>query len=412
MTPKNEETFVGLDIGSSRVICVVGLHQQDSPTPSIIGLGEASTSGLRRGMVVDVEETVSSITAALEEAERMSGIAIERATVSVDGAHVQSMNSRGVIAVSRADHEITREELARAEQAATAVQLEANRQILQVIPKSYTVDDQAGIIDPVSMNGIRLEVDTHIITGATPALKNLQNAVFRSGIQINDQLIVPLAAARTVLTKKQLEQGVALINIGAETTGLAVFQEGKLIYSSILPLGANHITKDLVYGLQTNMDIAEQIKLKYGAARRPNPRNQHKIDLAEFGGKGVVYRHDIDKIIYSRCNEIFTLVAKEISNADQQKQLTAGVVLTGGGANMSEIAEFVKHYVKLPTVIGTSHKYTGVSDKITDPGYATAIGLMLTDMEMPHSSQKGKILDGTLGKVGSKLKSVFKSLMP
>lgn len=177
-------------------------------------------------MVVDVEETVSSITAALEEAERMSGIAIERATVSVDGAHIQSLNSRGVIAVSRADHEITREELARVEQAATAVQLDANRQILQVIPKSYTVDDQAGIVDPVGMNGIRLEVDTHIITGATPALKNLQNAVFRSGIQINDQLIVPLAAARTVLTKKQLEQGVALINIGAETTGLAVFQEG------------------------------------------------------------------------------------------------------------------------------------------------------------------------------------------
>lgn len=160
------------------------------------------------------------------------------------------------------------------------------------------------------------------------------------------------------------------------------------------------------------MDIAEQIKLKYGAARRPNPRNQHKIDLAEFGGKGVVYRHDIDKIIYSRCNEIFTLVAKEISNADQQKQLTAGVVLTGGGANMPEIAEFVKHYVKLPTTVGTSHKYTGVSDKITDPGYATAIGLMLTDMEMPQATPKGKVLDGALGKVGGKLKSVFKSLMP
>lgn len=412
MAPKNEETFVGLDIGSSRVICVVGLHQQDSATPSIIGLGEATTSGLRRGVIVDVEETVSSITAALEEAERMSGIAIERATVSVDGAHIQSMNSRGVIAVSRADHEITREELVRVEQAATAIQLEPNRQILQVIPKSYTVDDQAGIIDPVGMNGIRLEVDTHIITGATPALKNLHNAVFRSGIQINDQLIVPLAAARTVLTKKQLEQGVALINIGAETTGLVVFNESKLVYSSILPLGANHITKDLVYGLQTNMDIAEQIKLKYGVARRPNPRNQHKIDLAEFGGKGIVYRHDIDKIIYSRCNEIFSLVAKEISKADQQKQLTAGVVLTGGGANMPEIAEFVKHYVKLPTVVGTSHKYTGVSDKITDPGYATAIGLMLSDMETPHPARKSKILDGAIKKVGAKLKSIFKSLMP
>lgn len=412
MTPKNEATFVGLDIGTSKVVCVVGLHQQDSPTPSIIGLGEATTSGLRRGVVVDIEETVSSITAALEEAERMSGIAIERATISVDGAHIQSMNARGVIAVSRADHEITREELARVEQAATAIQLEPNRQILQIIPKSYTIDDQVGIIDPVGMNGIRLEVDTHIITGSTPALKNLQNAVFRSGIQINDQLIVPIAAARTVLTKKQLEQGVALIDMGAETTGLAIFLEGRLAYSSILPLGTGHITKDLVYGLQTNIDIAEQIKLQYGVARRPNPRNQHKINLAEFGGKGVAYRHDVDKIIFARCNEIFTMIAKEISTLDKSKQLSSGVVLTGGGANMPEMADFVKNYVKLPTAIGTSHKYTGVSDKISNPSYAVAIGLMLADMEMPHAAGRGTVLGGRLGKIGAKAKSILKSLIP
>lgn len=412
MTPKHEETYVGLDIGSSRVICVVGLHQQDSPTPSIIGLGEAATSGLRRGVVVDVEETVSSITAALEEAERMSGIAIERATISVDGAHIQSMNSRGVIAVSRADHEITREELARVEQAATAIQLDSNRQIMQVIPKSYTVDDQSDVVDPVGMNGIRLEVNTHIITGSTPALKNLQNAVFRSGIRINDRLVVPIAAARTVLTKKQLEQGVALIDIGAETTGLVVYREGKLSYSSIIPMGASHITRDLVYGLQTNMDIAEQLKIKYGIARRPNPRNQHKVDLAEFGGKGVVLRHDIDKIIYARCNEIFTMVAKEINKVDRNQQLSAGVILTGGGANMPEIVDFTKEYVKLPTEIGSSHKYTGVSDKISNPAYATAIGLMLADMDVPTNNKGVKVFDGLLGKVGTRVKSVLKSLMP
>lgn len=411
MTPKHEETYVGLDIGSSRVICVVGLHQQDSPMPSIIGIGEAPTSGLRRGVVVDVEETVSAITAALESAERMSGISIERATVSIDGNHIKSMNSKGTVAVSRADHIISKEELERAEQSATAISLEANRQILQIIPRSYSVDGQDGIVDPVGMNGLKLEVDTHIITGATPAIKNLQNAVFRSGIQINNQFIVPLAAARTVLTKKHIEQGVALLYIGSETIGLAIFLEGQLSYTEIFPFGSNSITKDLVYGLRTSMDIAEKIKLKYGAASKPNMRNQQTIDLAEFGGKGVVLKSDIDKIIHARLNEMITIVAKQIDKVDSHKQLNSGVVITGGGANMPEITDFIKSYVKLPVMIGSSSKYTGVSEKIKDPGFTTAIGLMLEDMELPRN-QKTSRFEGILGKVGTKAKSIFKSLMP
>lgn len=411
MTPKHEETYIGLDIGSSRVICVVGLHQQDSPMPSIIGIGEAPTSGLRRGVVVDVEETVSAITAALEGAERMSGISIERATVSIDGHHIKSMNSKGTVAVSRADHIISKEELERAEQSATAISLEANRQILQIIPRSYSVDGQDGIVDPVGMNGLKLEVDTHIITGSSPAIKNLQNAVFRSGIQINNQFIVPLAAARTVLTKKHIEQGVALLHIGSETIGLAIFLEGQLSYTEIFPFGSNSITKDLVYGLRTSMDIAEKIKLKYGAASKPNMRNQQTIDLAEFGGKGVVLKGDIDKIIHARLNEMITIVAKQIDKVDSHKQLNSGVVITGGGANMPEIADFIKSYVKLPVVIGSSSKYTGVSEKIKDPGFSTAIGLMLEDMELPRN-QKTSHFEGILGKVGTKAKSIFKSLMP
>ena len=411
MAPKNEETYVGLDIGTSKVVCVVGLHQQDSPTPSIIGLGVSPTSGLRRGVVVDVEETVSSITAALEEAERMSGIAIERATISIDGGQIRSMNSKGVIAVSRADREITKEELVRVEQAATAVQLDSNRQIIQVIPNSYTVDGQAGISDPVGMNGIKLEVETHIISGSTPAIKNLDNAVFRSGIQINNQQIVPIAAAKTVLTKKQMELGVAMVHFGSETTGLVIYREGRLVYSSILPLGSNNITKDLVYGLKTNIEIAEKLKLKNGEAKRPNPRDAKKIDLESFGGKGSFSSSDIDKIIYARCNEIFTLVSKEISKVDENRQLAAGIVLTGGGANLKGISEFVKDIAKLPVTIGSSQKYTGVSDKISDPSYSAAIGLMLEDMEIPREQKTSK-LELMLGGVGQKVKSIFKNILP
>ncbi len=411
MAPKDEETYVGLDISSSKVVCVVGLHQQDSALPSIIGLGVSPTSGVRKGVVVDVEETVSSITAALEEAERMSGIAIERATIAVDGAHIQSLNSKGVIAVSRADHEITKEELVRVEQASTAIQLESNRQILQVIPRNYSVDGQSGITDPVGMSGIRLEVDTHIITGLSPALKNLQNAVFRSGVQINSQLIVPIAAARTVLTKKQMELGVALVHLGSQTTGIAVYNEGKLSYTNIIPMGSNNITKDLVYGLRTGIEIAEQVKIKYGTAQHPSPRDQLKIDLSEFGGKGVVAKNDVDKIIFARLSEIFELAAKEITKIDQHQQLSAGVVLTGGGAKMTEIAEFAKGFVKLPTAVGSSQKYTGVSDKITDPAYAVAIGLMLEDMDIPKTS-KSRSFDGAIGRIGHKAKAIFKRLMP
>ena len=411
MTAKNEQTFVGLDIGSSRVICVVGLYQQDSPTPSIIGLGESPTSGLRRGLVVDVEETVSSITAALEGAERMSGIAIERATVSIDGHHIRSLNSRAVIAVSRADREITKEELARAEQSATSVPLDANRQVLQVLPRSYSVDGQKGVADPVGMNGIRLEADMHIITGSTPALKNLHNAVFRSGIQINGQLIVPLAAAKTVITKKQMELGVVLIHIGAETTGVAVYKEGQLFYTAIFPFGSSNITRDIVYGLRTSMEIAEKVKLKYAKAHRPNQKHQHKIDLSEFGGKGIVNSYDLDRIVYARCNEMFNIIANQIAKVDAKKQLAAGVVISGGGANMDGMVDFISEQLKLPTAIGVSHKYTGVTDKITDPGYAAAIGLMLQDMDSPIIPSTNP-LEGIIGNIGSKLNSIFKSLTP
>jgi cell division protein FtsA len=411
MAPKNEETYVGLDVGTSKVVCVVGLHQQDSPTPSIIGLGVSPTSGLRRGVVVDVEETVSSITAALEDAERMSGIAIERATISIDGSHIRSMNSKGVIAVSRADREITKEELVRVEKAATSVQLESNRQIVQVLTNSYSVDGQSGISDPVGMNGIKLEAETHIISASTPSIKNLDNAVFRSGIQINNQLIVPIAAAKTVLTKKQMELGVVLINFGSETTGVAIYREGKLAYSSILPLGSNNITKDLVYGLKTNIEVAEKVKIKYGEAKQPNPRDTKKIDLEAVGGKGVFSKSDIDKIIFARCNEIFKIISKEISRVDETRQLAAGVVLTGGGANMKNISDFVSDIVKLPVSIGSSQKYTGVSDKISDPSYSAAIGLMLEDMEIPREQKSGKF-EMMFGEVGAKAKALFKKILP
>lgn len=409
MATKNETKYVGLDIGTSKVVCIVGLLEEGSPQPGIIGVGIAQSNGLRRGVIVDIEEAVSSITAALEEAERMSGLTVERATISVDGGHIQSLNSRGVIAVGRADHEITREDLARVEDAAAAISVENNRETLRVIPKSYIVDGQGNIADPIGMNGLRLEVDTHIITVATPAMKNLDNAVYRAGITITNHQIVPLAAARAVLTKKQKELGVAVIDVGAETTGVVVFEEGQPSFTTVIPIGSNHITKDLIYGLRTNIDVAEKVKQSLGRVNAPKS-SKEKINLKEFGGNGEIARGELDMIVSSRVTEIFTMVQGELRKAGKDSMLASGVVLTGGGANLEGLSEFAGDILKLPVTIGKPTGFGGITDKVKGPGFAAAIGLMLEDMDQPTDKSGG--LNNSISKIMTRVKNIFKSFLP
>jgi len=406
---RDETTYVGIDVGSTKVACVVGLQQTGSALPSIIGVGVSPTTGLRRGVVSDLEETVSSITAALEEAERMSGVAIDHATISVDGTHIQSLNSRGVIAVSGPDHKITREDLARAEDAAAAINLDNNREILQIIPRGYVVDGQSNVVDPEGMHGIRLEIDTHIITVSAPAIKNLNNAITRSGVSPSSFVTVPLASSKAILTKRQKDLGVVVIDIGGETTGIAVFEEGKITYTSILPLGSTYITKDLVYGLRTNIDIAEKIKLKYGRARKPQAKSTEQINLEEFGSTGKVLRSEIDNIISSRVEEIFLMVREELKKAGKTSMLSAGAVLTGGGSKLEEIADFAKEIIKLPVSLSKPSGVTGIVDKINDPALACAIGSMLEDMENPQP--QGRI-NRSISQFIRRLKQTFKSLLP
>lgn len=409
---KHEATFVGLDIGTSKVVCVVGLHQQDLATPSIIGLGVAPVTGLKRGVVTDVEETVSAITAALEEAERMSGVAIERASINVDGSHLHSINTNGVVAVARADREIAPEDLARVELVASNVTLEANRQIITVIPKAYHVDDQRSVVDPVGMNGIKLEIDAHIITGATPAMKNLQNAVFRSGIAIDQQVVTPIAAARALLTTQQKELGVALVHFGAETTGIVVYEQGVITFTGIIPIGSNHITKDLVYGLRTTPEVAEKLKVDHAVASKPKGKTNKQINLEQYGAAGNVYQHDLDTIVASRLEEIFQMVREELKKAvTSTNGLGAGIVLTGGGANMAEITHFARTVIGTTVHLGRAMGYTGISDKISDPSYSAVIGLMLEDMEAPAGKSHHSPF-GFLQNVLTKIKAILRGLLP
>jgi cell division protein FtsA len=409
-TKPHEEIYIGLDVGSTKVCCIVGLQEEGEPTPSIIGVGVAPTSGMRKGVVVDVDETVSSITAAVDEAERISGIAIDRATISIDGAHVTSQNSKGVIAVGRADQEITVEDLNRVEEAATAIQLPLNREILQVFPRSYTVDGQTNIKDPVGMNGVRLEVESHIITGATPAIKKLDRSIFQVGIEIQGQVLVPLAAGRAVLTKRQKELGVAVVDIGGGTTGVAVYEEGDVLYSSVLPVGAGHITNDLAIGLRTDIDTAEKIKLKYVRAYYPKGSPGEKIKIEELEGDGtVVTRKELQEITGARLDEIFKLVRAELKKVGKDALLPGGIVLTGGGAKLPGIDELAKEALRLPVVIGQPSGFTGIVDRISDPAFAAPVGLMLENMS--YGPVVGRT-NARLGETVDRLKERFKKFLP
>jgi cell division protein FtsA len=405
-----DETYIGLDIGSSNVVCVVGLREEGAALPSVIGVGVAPTAGMRKGIVVDVEETVSSITAAVDEAERISGITIDRATIGIDGGHIQSLNSTGVIAVGRADQEISSDDVARVEEAATAIQLPPNREILQVFPRAYTVDGQTNIKDPLGMNGVRLEVDCHIITGGTPAMKNLHRSIYQAGIDIEGQVLVPLAAARTVLSKKQKELGTAVVDIGGGTTGLAVFEEGEILHSSILPIGAGHITNDLAIGLRTTVDIAEKIKLKYVKAHQSKVGSNEKIRMEELEGEEqVVSRRDLNKIAGARLEEILHMVKDELKKIGKSGQLPGGVVLTGGGAKMEGIDALAKEVLQLPVMVGQPEGLSGLVDKVQDPAFSAPVGLMLENMN--HGYAIGPA-NARIGQTVDKLKKTLRNLLP
>lgn len=407
---QTEQIYIGLDVGSTKVCCIVGLQEEGSARPSIIGVGVAPTSGMRKGVVVDVDETVSSITAAVDEAERISGIAIDRATISIDGAHVTSLNSRGVIAVGRADNEISIDDLHRVEEAATAIQLPPNREILQVFPRSYAVDSQSNIKDPVGMNGVRLEVESHIITGATQAIKNLDRSIYQAGIEIQGQVLVALAAGRAVLTKRQKELGVAVIDIGGGTTGIAVYEEGDVLYSSVLPIGAGHITNDLAIGLKTDIDIAEKIKLRYVKAHTARLNMAEKIRIEELEGEdNVMTRRDLQRIADARLDEIFQLVRGELKKIGKDHLLPGGVVLTGGGAKMAGIEELAKELLQLPAIVGKPEGFTGIVDRVSDPAFAAPIGLMLENM----THDQGVSASGAgIGQTVDRIKGIFKNFLP
>ncbi|NCU40546.1 cell division protein FtsA [Candidatus Saccharibacteria bacterium] len=372
---------VGLDIGTSKVRVVVGHLEEPTQSPTIVGVASEPNIGMRKGTVVNLVNVAQAIDKALESAERMSGHQIQHATISINGSHIVGISSKGVIAVGVSGHEIALDDLERVQEAATVLQLPANREIVEVTPRSYQLDGQENIKDPLGMTGVRLEVDAHVITALAPHVKNLEKVCEMTETGVDNIMLSGLAAARSVLDEKQMENGVLLIDMGVSTTNLAVFDEGDLQHVAVLPVGGNNITNDLAIGLKTELDVAEQVKIQHAVAHSDLRRGHAgkavvKIEDAEH----IFETSEIDMIVDARLEEIFEQINSELKAIGRAAQLPGGVVLTGGGAELKGIADYAKQALQLSARVGQPTGYAGVVDQIYSPSYAVVTGLMLSNL--------------------------------
>jgi cell division protein FtsA len=379
MQASHQEHFIGLDIGTSAVRCVVGMFDPNGGSmPSIIGHGSAPNQGMRRGAVVHVDDVADAIVHAVTEAERISGMTIKHATVNVNGSHVSGLNSEGVIAISSANREITVEDRLRVEEAATIVSLPPNREIVQFFAKNYSLDGQRNIKDPVGMAGVRLEVDAHIVTASSPNLRNLDTALDKAEVYPAHHTVAGLAAAEAVLSRQQKEAGVGLLDIGAGTTNLIVFEDGEVQHVAVLPIGGQHITNDLAIGLKTDLDVAEQVKLQHADLHR-EPKKMNA--MVKVGDKAYNFQfEEISMIIEARVEELLDYVDKELHKIKRSRKLPGGVVLVGGTSKLPGLDEFVRDQLQLPARIGKLTGIGGLVDTVEDLSYTTVVGLMLLDM--------------------------------
>jgi len=412
-----QKIIIGLDVGSSNIRVAVAEEGKEPAIPfQILGVGQSKALGMRKGAVIDLEETAKNIKEAVAVAERISGIKVESATISLGGDHLGCRSSRGVIAVSRADGEIFQEDTERAVRAAAAISLGANREIIQIVPKQFSVDSQQSIKDPVGMRGVRLEVDVLILDGSTPFIKNLLKAIGEAEIETEVLVPSPLAAAKAVLDRRQKELGVLVLDLGSATTGFCVFEEGDIIDSCVLPVGSDHITNDLAIGLRTSIDVAEKIKLEYGSVLPDEINKKETISLEKLGGEpGNVSRQKVAEIIEARVAEIFDLAQKRLKQIDRAGLLPAGVVLVGGGAKLPGLVDLAKERLRLPAQIGFPVNFEGVIEEVDDPCFATVLGLILCAGEQSEElrGRRSNVFDfSSLAPVVKKFKNWFKSFLP
>ncbi|MEK7551706.1 MAG: cell division protein FtsA [Patescibacteria group bacterium] len=420
---------VGVDIGTSKVVSVIA---KVDDFVNVLGVSEVPSAGVRKGQIVDIEEAVASINTSLEAAERMAGYSASHVIASIGGAHVESQNSRGVVAVARPEGEITESDVARVIEAARAVSLPSSREIIHVLPRSYIVDGQEGIKDPIGMTGIRLEVDTHIISANSTSIRNMEKAFSQVGVDLDAVVFSGYASSMAVLSDTEKELGVVLVDIGAGTTDISIYVEGSVAYSSVIPIGARHITNDLAIGLRISLESAEKIKLFLSAPvkkkledeveDRVAERFSDEVDLSPLALaeelKKVSKKTLIDGIIRPRLNELFTMIGIEVKKSGFAGQTPSGLVITGGGAKTVGVTDSAKRMLAMPVRIAIAANIKGIIDEIGHPSFSAVLGLLMYGSNIESSSSGFSFAMPKIGnfkfdnKTFSKIISFFKSFLP
>jgi cell division protein FtsA len=408
---EREAVLVGIDVGTSKVCTLIGEISRDGRL-TIVGKGVVPASGLKKAVVVNIDQTVRSISGAVEHAERLSGWEIDRAFVGVGGQNVESQNSRGAVAVSGHQREVTREDIDRATEVARAVQIPSNREVLHVLPRGFIVDGQEGVKDPVGMSAIRLEIETHIVTASATAVRNLAKCVQAANVKIDELVANSLASAEAVLSDTEREVGVAVADIGAGTIDLALFLDGQAFKTAVLPIGGNNVTNDVAIGLRTSLQTADELKIQHGSCDLHEVDPHEMINVAMLGEPGgrSVSRMDVCRVIEARMREMFELLRAEILAA-APGMLPAGVVLTGGASQLAGAAALGREVLGMPVRVEGPTEVSGLTDNILNPAYATAIGLLLWGARELASGESGRFESaparGIAGRVWDWLRGLF-----
>lgn len=417
-----ENLIAGLDIGSSETRLVVAQRVQTEAGTKVQVIGAVSipSEGVSKGIINSIEDTTACVSAVLEKAERLLGSPIPSVWVGINGPNLKCQSSRGVVAVSRSDSEINQEDVDRVIGAAQALAVPPNYEILHVIPSKFIVDSQEDIKNPVGMTGIRLEVVALIIQNLSSQIKNLTKSIYHTGLNIDDLVFSPLAAASVVVSAKQKELGVAVVNIGSATTSLAVFEEGELLHAAVLPIGAGHITSDIAIGLRCPINLAEKIKIKYGSAKSDQFSKKDEIDISDIVAEEnltdeitVISQRYVAEIIEARTEEIFEKVDAELRKIDRSGMLPAGVCLIGGGSKLSDIVDIAKRRLRLPASLGANRLVATVVDKVNDMEYLTALGLVAWGDQLAKYTDTSSLLSKfPLQKTMDKIRNIFSALKP
>ncbi len=409
---EREAVLVGIDVGTSKVCVLIGEVSRDGRL-TIMGHGTVPSSGLKKGVVINIDQTIRSIADAVERAERLSGWKIDRAFVGVGGQHVESLNSPGQVAVTAHHREVTREDVNRAIEVARAVSIPSNREVLHVERRGFTVDGQEGVKDPLGMSALRLEVETHIVTASATAVQNLTKCVTAAGVKIDELVADSLASAEAVLSETEKELGVAVADIGAGTIDLALFQDGSPFHTRVLPVGGNNVTNDVAIGLKTSLQVAEELKVRHGTCDlRTVAEDDDEISVSVLGEDAgrTVSRLEVCQIIEARMRETFELLGNEIRAAGVG-MLPAGIILTGGGAQLAGVAELGRTVLQMPVRVAAPSGIGGLVDTLLNPSYSTAVGLLQWGAETLASGEplryESAPAGGGLGRIRDALRSIF-----